>query len=360
MLEYVNNINQRQPISIVENEETRQLKFILSRLIWASWAILSIIIFITLYWGNSKTFTAALVGGILQFVPFWLLRRGQLKESSLIVMLSSLGIVTMLATVGQGIRDIALIVYPIVFIFAGLILNQTFYRLCVGVSIAAVCWLVLGENMGWFVTQPFYEDRSNLLYLLIVIVLLLLAAYAVELLATNLRKNLEKAQSEISQRKDMEEQLRFQSTHDALTGIYNRAFFETELARLEKCRDYPISIIVADVDKLKVVNDTMGHAAGDDLLKQIADHLYSEFRESDILARIGGDEFAVLLPGTDKESVKKVLLRTRQRLMKHNAEHPEFPIQLSLGAATAEKDNLTEIFKKADRQMYADKATHNK
>jgi diguanylate cyclase (GGDEF)-like protein len=156
----------------------------------------------------------------------------------------------------------------------------------------------------------------------------------------------------------MEEQLRYQGTHDALTGIYNRAFFEAELGRLEHSREFPVSIIVADIDKLKVTNDTRGHAAGDEILRQAAGMLASIFRAGDVLARIGGDEFAVFLPRTNLATVEQIVIRVKEKLAEHNAEHPDLTVQLSLGTATAEKNNLIEAFRVADRHMYADKAEH--
>lgn len=161
---------------------------------------------------------------------------------------------------------------------------------------------------------------------------------------------------EITSRKRAEEQLRHQGTHDALTGIYNRTFFETELARLEHSRDFPISIVVADVDKLKVVNDARGHALGDELLRHVANVLSSVFREGDILARIGGDEFAVLLPSTQRTTAENMLSRVRTHVAQQNSKHPDLPVQLSLGMATAEKGSLTAAFTLADQRMYADKA----
>jgi diguanylate cyclase (GGDEF)-like protein len=141
-----------------------------------------------------------------------------------------------------------------------------------------------------------------------------------------------------------------------LTGIYNRAFFETELERFKTSREFPVSVIVADVDKLKITNDTLGHAAGDELLRQAVSVLRSVFRAGDVLARIGGDEFAVLLPNTDAVTAEQLLSRVRAKLVEHNTQHPDLPVQVSLGAATAAKDALVEAFTLADQRMYADKA----
>jgi len=144
---------------------------------------------------------------------------------------------------------------------------------------------------------------------------------------------------------------------DTLTGIFNRAFFEAELARMELSRDFPVSIIIADLDNMKKTNDTLGHAAGDELLKQTVQALLTVFRASDILARIGGDEFAILLPNTDSARVEQMLSRVRRKLTEYNTANSDLSVQLSLGASTAEHGNLLAMaFTIADQHMYADKA----
>jgi diguanylate cyclase (GGDEF)-like protein len=339
-------------------EEDRQLARVLSILIWASWSVYLFVIFTGLYYSDWAVIAVTLTGFASLIVPMVLLRRRYLRASSLIVVLSAIGTVTTIATVGQGIRDLAILALPIVVIFAGLALNRAFFGLCVGLTLVAVCWLVFGEAYGWFVTKPFNGGMTIWFYLIGVTLLLLVAALAVDLQATNMRKNLELARQEIAQRKLVEEQLRFQGTHDALTGIYNRALFEVELTRLELSREFPVSVIIADVDQLKIVNDTRGHAAGDEVLKQTSNMLRSVFRGGDVLARIGGDEFAVLLAATDLTTAEQIVSRVKGRLTEYNAEHPDLPVQLSLGAATAMKNNLTEAFRVADQRMYANKATH--
>lgn len=165
---------------------------------------------------------------------------------------------------------------------------------------------------------------------------------------------------DLTDRKQAEEKLRYLGTHDALTGLYNRSFFEEEMMRLEGGRTFPISIVMADVDHLKKTNDQQGHASGDELLKRAAQTLTAAFRTEDVIARIGGDEFAVLLPSTDAAAAEVSLQRVQQTIAEDNAIHPEVPLQLSLGFSTAEPfTSLSDTFKQADANMYRDKRRHN-
>jgi diguanylate cyclase (GGDEF)-like protein/PAS domain S-box-containing protein len=164
---------------------------------------------------------------------------------------------------------------------------------------------------------------------------------------------------DITARKQAEEKLRQLSTHDILTGLFNRGYFEAEMTRLEGGRQFPVSIVMADVDQLKETNDSQGHAAGDTLLKRLAQVLSAAFRAEDILARIGGDEFAVLLPNTGSSAVKKALIRLRRILREHNAAHTGPHLQVSFGASTAQKyAPLADVLKEADENMYIEKRSN--
>ncbi|NLY39232.1 MAG: PAS domain S-box protein [Firmicutes bacterium] len=110
----------------------------------------------------------------------------------------------------------------------------------------------------------------------------------------------------ITEHKKYEEQLEYLSFYDQLTGLYNRALYEKEIERLQNSDQYPISLMLCDLDDLKIVNDTQGHQNGDRLLKACADLIKASIRrERDIVARFGGDEFVAILPETDEGTCKK-------------------------------------------------------
>ncbi|HEY6838891.1 MAG TPA: PAS domain S-box protein [Geobacteraceae bacterium] len=159
---------------------------------------------------------------------------------------------------------------------------------------------------------------------------------------------------DITARKEAEAKLHYLASHDILTGLYNRAYFDEEMERLKNGRKFPVSIVVADVDGLKDVNDTYGHASGDELLKRTATALREAFRGEDVVARIGGDEFCALLPQADKRSAAKVLKRVQGIIDRHNEASPASPpLSLSLGLSTARNANeLSAGWREADANMY--------
>jgi len=161
--------------------------------------------------------------------------------------------------------------------------------------------------------------------------------------------------TDITERKHYEEQLKYLSLHDQLTGLYNRVYFENELERLDESREYPITIISVDLDGLKLVNDTVGHARGDQLLITCAKILKQSLRRSDILARVGGDEFVAILPRATAVTGEEITARIQKQLELHNREKQgQLPLSVSLGYATAENPGkrLQETFKEADDLMY--------
>lgn len=166
---------------------------------------------------------------------------------------------------------------------------------------------------------------------------------------------------DITQFKETEERLRFLSIHDQLTSLYNRLYFEEEIIRLERGRLHPIGTIMADLDGLKNINDTYGHASGDQLLIQAAAIFRSCFRAGDVVARIGGDEFSALLPGATADTLARVTDRINSRFANSRFTINGSPICISLGTAITEKGgSLNESLKAADQSMYGVKQNKKK
>jgi diguanylate cyclase (GGDEF)-like protein/PAS domain S-box-containing protein len=147
---------------------------------------------------------------------------------------------------------------------------------------------------------------------------------------------------------------------DSLTGLYNRRFFEEELERLDTKRQLPISIIVADINGLKIINDSLGHKKGDHLLKKSAEILKESTRKEDILARQGGDEFAILLPKTGKETAEKIIARIKEKSRQTNDD--ELTVTMALGVAVKNDSNqsIEDILRTADNAMYQNKLSESR
>ncbi len=163
--------------------------------------------------------------------------------------------------------------------------------------------------------------------------------------------------TDITSRKKTEEQLEYLSLRDKLTDLYNRAFLESEIGRLEGGRSYPLTIIAADLDGLKLANDTFGHKKGDELLQAASNLMRKCLRKDDILARVGGDEFIVLMPSTDQKTGEMVARRIQQAVDVYNGNRKDLPLGISVGVSTSEGagTGLEDTMRRADDLMYQDK-----
>jgi len=160
---------------------------------------------------------------------------------------------------------------------------------------------------------------------------------------------------DITIRKKNEEEILYLSYHDSLTGIYNRTFFEEEKKRLDTKRQLPLSVIMGDLNNLKLINDSFGHIEGDRIIKKSAEVLKRACRAEDIIARWGGDEFIILLPRTSAVDLEEILARIKKECEK--TINQKIPLSISLGASTKEDVNqdIDLIILDSESNMYKNK-----
>ena len=160
---------------------------------------------------------------------------------------------------------------------------------------------------------------------------------------------------DVTARKALEEQLRKESYSDQLTGLSNRRYFQDECARLKASREFPVAVISFDLDGLKAVNDSLGHASGDQLLQTMAAFLRQFFRGGDRVYRLGGDEFATLLPSTSAAELHAVVIRLPASLAQFNRTSP-MPLRFSSGWTIVEQpEGLEAGLREADAMLYREK-----
>lgn len=152
-----------------------------------------------------------------------------------------------------------------------------------------------------------------------------------------------------------EEKILDLSFHDQLTGLYNRRFYKEELKRMDLKKNLPLTILMGDINGLKLINDSFGHDVGDTLLKKAATILKKCCRANDIISRIGGDEFVILLPQTDRFETEQLIKRIKIRASKEEVASIDISISFGYETMVNETESVKDVFKKAEDHMY-----HNK
>lgn len=160
---------------------------------------------------------------------------------------------------------------------------------------------------------------------------------------------------DITSRKKAEEEVVYLSYYDQLTGLYNRRFYEEELKRINTSRNLPITLVLADVNGLKLTNDAFGHSLGDSLLKKVAEVFKKECRTEDVIARIGGDEFVFLLPKTDENEAQKIIDRINKAITEKQRGNLIYSVSFGWATKHYLKEDIRKVFMQAEDFMYRNK-----
>ncbi|HEY1944683.1 MAG TPA: sensor domain-containing diguanylate cyclase [Roseiarcus sp.] len=164
------------------------------------------------------------------------------------------------------------------------------------------------------------------------------------------------ALTDITARKKAEVYLEYLGTHDVLTKLYNRSFFVDELNRLERKGPWPVTVLIIDVNGLKVANDQFGHAVGDELLRRAGEVLSKVVEPPCRVARIGGDEFVVLMPAREERDGEEMIAAISDLVALNNQYYSSFALSLAIGAATSRPgERLEAAVRRADAAMYVEK-----
>lgn len=159
----------------------------------------------------------------------------------------------------------------------------------------------------------------------------------------------------IQQRKKTENEVLYLSSHDQLTGLYNRRYYEEELKRVDTEDNLPITLIMADVNGLKLTNDAFGHSAGDKILKTFADILIKETRPSDVVARVGGDEFVVILKKTESSEAEKLVRRISEAISEKQMVRAILSVSFGWKTKRSASESIEDIYKQSEDDMYRNK-----
>ncbi len=310
------------------------------------------------HWADVLLESALLLFGL---VTLWLIRADNLQTASRVILGCLLVTVSLqVYFTGDPANDITgALGMQLFLILAVLLLEKTDRWIATALGISVFAGLNALSRVNYLIPVTGYSSLTKTLFSIFVwlsvssiISLLLSTAIGVMRREPLLLQQTIDADLYLNENVLTKHNLTYLSTHDALTGLYNRLFFETEFSRLEKSRLYPISIIMADFMELEKINREFGNHSGDQLLIDTGRLFTKVFRQEDVVSRYGGDEFAILLPKADETITRNVLNRIKRHIETYNSRHAVRKIRLAVGTATAlRKESLKKKLNLARRSM---------
>ncbi|WP_374248301.1 putative bifunctional diguanylate cyclase/phosphodiesterase [Thermomonas sp.] len=282
--------------------------------------------------------------------------RGRMQQASALMVWTILPGLCALTLFGQGLYDEAPMAFPALLVFAGMFGSRRLFLALLGLMLAAIAALWLLDASGVFASMP---TTANTMRAVVMTLILLASGFFIWLLAGDLGLAMEQLQSEKRALQESHAQIEILAQRDSLTGLPNRALAKDRLGFLLKQARRSggmVAVMFLDLDNFKTINDSLGHAAGDVLLCQVADTLRGCVRESDTVARVSGDEFLILLGELQEEEaiVAVVAKLTHQLAQAFNVGGVDVLVTASLGIAVAPRDGegMDELLKNADMAMY--------
>jgi diguanylate cyclase (GGDEF)-like protein len=298
-------------------------------------------------------------------IVLWLIRSDKLKTASRVILSGLFFVVSLQAYfLGDPANDIAGAMGLLLFVFLAILLLDGWDRLIATLlAIAVFIGLNVLASTGSLIPAITLSPLGKIIFSFfvwvsvgVIITIVTIAAMGAMRREPHLLEQKITGFTKPGMSGQNQKGLSYLSTHDELTGLYNRLFFEAESARLEKSRFFPISIITAEIEDLKQVNDKFGKGTGDQVLINVARLFSKVFRQEDIITRYGGDDFAILLPGADVEILKAVIKRITTQIEGYNKRYADLPLKIIMGVSTANKgESLNDHLKLAHAHLNYEK-----
>ena len=328
----------------------------LIQVIWVLLIVISIIILLTLTEKNWLTASILLAVNALLLVAMWLAKQKHAQLAAKFTVITLTCAMGILSYLFEGINDAAICAFPTILIFASMFVSRRFFIGLLTFILLMMTFIVIANLSGMHVNvvQP-----VTILSLFNILAIMITTAYFVWQLASDLRHALERLEAENLRIHEALSHIDILANNDALTGLPNRLLARTrfeQFAELNKRSQEHIALIFLDLDNFKTVNDSLGHAAGDTLICEVAQRLKNSVRASDTVSRQGGDEFLIMLAGqSDQEAVSTVAAKIIEMMaVPFRINSMEISATCSVGIALYPDNgqDFDSLLKHADMAMY--------